>query len=243
MSLSFLPRANASPVTPSQIEILDGDTIRVAGETFGLVAGEEILTEFRVCWKTLDVTRMPHKPGFSYHKVGAQGPNRALVRRVLAGFDELRDLSPQVREQLMTDLLASVYRARGGVKARKRHKSNKALGKHIFMADVGRALEQAGRPVKRWQRHGEGRGESFYYRLAHALGGIFGLRLPQDLNPLALRAAQIQYGVLSPAMAAEQDAELAAQRRRRLRKVWGDHLVDPPQSCEELASAYLGFPF
>jgi endonuclease YncB( thermonuclease family) len=33
----FASMANASPLNPGQVEVLDGDTIRVAGETFRLV--------------------------------------------------------------------------------------------------------------------------------------------------------------------------------------------------------------
>jgi len=33
------------------------------------------------------------------------------------------------------------------------------------------------------------------------------------------------------------------REREREREVWGDTLVDPPRTCEELAMAYLGFPF
>ena len=84
------------------------------------------------------------------------------------------------------------------------------------MFDIKRALERAGLPVKRWQKHDCGGGESLYYQLAHALGDAFGLHLPQYLKPLALRAAQIQYGVMSPAMKAAQDAELLAAWRQHL---------------------------
>ena len=33
----FISIANASPLNPGQVEVVDGDTIRVAGETFRLV--------------------------------------------------------------------------------------------------------------------------------------------------------------------------------------------------------------
>jgi hypothetical protein len=71
------------------------------------------------------------------------------------------------------------------------------------------------------------------------------------MNKPAMAAAQLEEQVaqggrrladLARRLQAVQDAELAA-RRLRLRAVWGDHLVGPPRTCEELASAYLGFPF
>jgi hypothetical protein len=185
-----------------------------------------------------------------------------LVRHALVDFDEVAVLPPDIHERLVEDLAAASRIARGGIKAGKRHVSNKAMGKHIFMFDVRRAMGRAGLPTARWRHDHEGR-ESLYYRLAHALSDVFDLNLPQDLGPLAEWAEQIQYGEMSPAMKAAQLEELVAQgrrrldqlavrlaaqdaervARRRLRAVWGDHLADPPRTCEELASAYLGFPF
>ena len=49
--------------------------------------------------------------------------------------------------------------------------------------------------------------------------------------------------VLEPIAQRMGGRQSPAAQRRRLREVWGDHLVDPPRTCEELASAYLGFPF
>ena len=163
------------------------------------------------------------------------------VRYVLAYFDKVSD---EVREQLVVDLVPASRSACGGVDVRKRHKSNKAMGKHVFMSDVGSAMKRAGLPVTDWQKHEEGGGESLYYQVAHALGDVFGLQLPQDLGPPAeqAKAAKITEE-MSPAMRVWQDAELVRQRRQRLRVVWGNHLVEPPQTCEELAAAYLGFPF
>jgi len=139
-----------------------------------------------------------------------------LVRAVLVDFEEAAVLPPDIRERLVEDLVAASRFARGGVKAGKRHVSDKALGKHVFMGDVERARARAGLPAKRWRKHDHGGGESLYYQMAHALGDVFRLNLPKDLKPLALRAAQIQYGVMSPAMKAAQDAELAARGRQRL---------------------------
>jgi len=165
-----------------------------------------------------------------------------LVRHVLVDFDEVAVLPSKIREQLIEDLVAAIRRARGGVKAGKRHVSDKAMGKHIVLADIGRAMGRASLPVKRWRKLDEGGGESLYFQIAHALGDVFGLSLPKDLKPLALQAAQIQYGVMSPAMKAAQDAEILAIRQQQL-GVWGNPLVDVPRSRGELASAYLGLPF
>ena len=48
--------------------------------------------------------------------------------------------------------------------------------------------------------------------LARELAEVSGIALPQDLKLPGQRAAQIQYGVMSPAMKAAQDAELTEQR-------------------------------
>lgn len=161
-----------------------------------------------------------------------------LVRHVLVDFDELAVLSSETREQLVADLVAATSYARGGIKAGKRHVSDEALGKHVFMFDIKRALERAGLPVKRWQKHDCGGGESLYYQLAHALGDAFGLHLPQYLKPLALRAAQIQYGVMSPAMKAAQDAELLAAGRLRLGGLAG-RLKAPLTAWQERLDQFL----
>ena len=139
-----------------------------------------------------------------------------LVRHALVDFDEVAVLPDETREQLVADLVAAIRIARGGVKAGKRHVSDKAMGKHIFLSDIGRALARAGLSVTRWRKQDYGGGESFYYQMAHALADVCGLHLPQDLKPLAMRAAQIQYGTMSPAMKAAQDAELVRQGRQRL---------------------------
>jgi hypothetical protein len=203
----------------------------------------------------------------SYYGVRTIGPEdpdevdaRTLVRHVLVSFaKELADLPSKTYEQLVEDFTIAIYRARAGVNAGKRNKSNKAMGRHIFMADVDRNMKRARLPVKRWQHHDEGWGESLYYRIAHALADAAGLPLPQDLKPLARWAQRIKYGKMSPAVKAAQLEELVAQGRRRLDQLaarleaaqiarrrrlwWGDHLVDAPRSCEELAPAYLGAPF
>ena len=75
-----------------------------------------------------------------------------FVRHVLVDFDELAVLSSQVHEQLVSDFVDSVRFARGGVKARKRGVSDKALAQQIFLSDVGHALERAGLPAKRWRK-------------------------------------------------------------------------------------------
>jgi hypothetical protein len=153
-------------------------------------------------------------------------------------------LSSENREQLVVDLVRAIHLARGGVKAGKRGVSDKALGQQVFLADVKCALERAGLPAKRWRKqYDNDGGESLYFRLAREVGEAADILLPVDLKLLAKQAAQIQYGVMPPTMEAAQNAELAARRRQQEFQVWGGHLVDPPRTCEELASAYLGFPF
>ena len=196
-----------------------------------------------------------------------------LVRHALVDFDEVAVLSDESRKQLVADLVDAIGFWRAGVKPGKRGLSEEKETQHIFTFDVGRALERAGLAATRWRKTYEGDGgpdpdapESFLFRLIRALGAAFGISLPKDLKLAGQRASELQYGAMSPAMEAAQaaelvargrqrlgdlavrlkaaqDAELERQRRQRLRRIWGDHLVDPPQTCEELASAYLGFPF
>jgi hypothetical protein len=172
-----------------------------------------------------------------------------LVRATLVDLEELADLPSATREQLVTDLGDAMKFWQAGVKPGKRGLSDKKEAQHIYLSKVGRALERAtGLPATRWRKTYEGDGpdidapESLFFRLARGVADAFGMPLPKDLKLAAQRASKIQYGVMSPAMKAWQDAEMAA-RRRRLAGVWGDSLVGVPQSCGELASAYLGFPF
>ena len=140
-----------------------------------------------------------------------------LVRHVLVDFDELAVLSSETREQLVADLVAATSYARGGIKAGKRHVSDEALGKHVFMFDIKRAFTTS------WPTR---------------FGDAFGLHLPQYLKPLALRAAQIQYGVMSPAMKAAQDAELLAAGRLRLGGLAG-RLKAPLTAWQERLDQFL----
>jgi hypothetical protein len=140
-----------------------------------------------------------------------------LVRHALVDFDELAVLSDESRERLVADLVKSICFARGGVNAGKHGLSNKDLAIDIFMSDVRHALERAGLPAKRWRKwYDNGSGESFYFRLARALADVSGIPLPKDLKLRGMRAAQHQYGVMSPAMKVAQAAELAARGRQRL---------------------------
>jgi hypothetical protein len=137
-----------------------------------------------------------------------------FVRHVLVDFDELGVLSSEVREQLVSDLVDSVRYARGGVKARKRGVSDKALAQQILLSDVGRALERAGLPAKRWRKqYDNGGGESFYFRLAREVADAAGLDLPEDLKLPGQRASRHQYGMMSPIMKKAQEDELAARKR------------------------------
>ena len=107
-----------------------------------------------------------------------------LVRHVLVDFDELAVLSkPSPRTARFGPRGLSRF-ARGGVKARKRGVSDRALAQQIFLSDVGRALERAGLPAKRWRKQYEyeERGESFFFRLAREVADVAGLDLPQDLK-------------------------------------------------------------
>ncbi len=142
-----------------------------------------------------------------------------LVRFALVDFDELAVLSSETREQLVANLVDSIRFARGGVKAGKRGVSDKALAQQIFLSDVGRALERAGLPAKRWRKkYDNGGGESFFFRLAREVADVSGMALPQDLKLPGKQAAQHQYGMMSPAMKRAQKVELAA-RRQRLNKL------------------------
>jgi hypothetical protein len=167
--------------------------------------------------------------------------DQELVRSVLVDFDEVAMLPDKICKQLVEYLAVAARIACGGIKAGIRHRSDKAIAKHIFMRDVRCALEWAGLPVKQWFHDEDGR-ESLYFQIAHAVGDVFGLKLPRDLEPLAVWAAKIKHGEMSPAMKAEQHAEIMAIWRRQA-GLWVYTLVNPPRSCEELASAYLGFPF
>jgi hypothetical protein len=144
-----------------------------------------------------------------------------LVRHALVDFEELAVLSSPVREQLVADLTDAIRFARAGIKAGKRGMSDKALAKQIFLSDVGRALERAGLPAKRWRKrydHGDGPSvdapESLFFRLAREIADVSGMALPRDLKLPGKRAAQHQYGVMSPTMKAAQKVELAARRQR-----------------------------
>jgi hypothetical protein len=138
-----------------------------------------------------------------------------LVRHALVDFDEVAVLSGQVREQLVSNLVDAIRFARAGVDAGKRGLSNTALAQQVFLSDVGRALERAGLPAKRWRkRYDNGGGESFFFRLAREVAAVSGLVLPQDLKLPGRQSAQHQYGVMSPIMRAAQERELTSRARR-----------------------------
>jgi hypothetical protein len=140
------------------------------------------------------------------------------VRHSLVDFDELAVLPDETREKLVEDLVDSIGFARGGVKARKRGVSNKALAQQIFLSDVGRALERAGLPARRWRKqYDNGGGESFLFRLAREVARVSGIVLPRDLKLPGTRASQHQYGMMSPIMKVAQEGELAARGKRKTR--------------------------
>ena len=168
--------------------------------------------------------------------------DRDLVRATLVDFEELATLPEATREQLVTDLVDAVAYWRVGVKPGKLGLSGKKAALQIFISKVGHALKRAALPVKRWRKTYEGDGgpdpdapESFFFQLIRALGDSFSIPIPRDLKLAGKRASKIEYEKMSPIMQAAQDAELRARTRQRL--------GGAPQSCEELASAYLGFPF
>jgi len=142
-----------------------------------------------------------------------------LVEFALVDFEELAVLSSETRKQLVANLVDSIRFARAGVKVGKPGVSDKAIAQQVFLSDVGHALERAGLPAKRWRKkYDSGGGESFFFRLARELADVSGMALPKDLKLSGKRAAQHQYGVMSPTMQAAQDAELAARRQRLSRK-------------------------
>jgi hypothetical protein len=135
-----------------------------------------------------------------------------LVRHALVDFDELAGLSDETREKLVEDLVDSIRFARGGVKAGKKGVSDKALAQQIFVSDVGRALDRAGLPVKRWRKqYDNGDGESFFFRLAREVAEVSKIDLPRDLKSPGVRAARHQYGIMSQSMRLEQEEELATR--------------------------------
>jgi hypothetical protein len=163
-----------------------------------------------------------------------------LVRHTLVDFEELAVLSSPMREQLVADLTDAIRFARAGIKAGKRGMSDKVLAKQIFLSDVGRALERAGLPAKRWRkRYDDGDGpsvdapESLFFRLARELADVSGMALPRDLKLPGKRAAQHQYGVMSPTMKAAQEVELAARQQRLSSLVARLKAVGPPGKKSE----------
>jgi hypothetical protein len=153
---------------------------------------------------------MPRKRKPRFSAYGTSALDRIAIRdRVVAAlekFDAVRVLPDEARDRLIDHLVDAICFARGGIKAGRRHVSDRAMEKHVFISDVARALGRAGLPAARWQHDHDDR-ESLLYRVAHALGGAFGLHLPQDLGPLAARATQIRYGEMPPAKV-EQDADI-----------------------------------
>jgi hypothetical protein len=168
--------------------------------------------------------------------------DRDLVRATLVDFEELATLPEATRERFVEDLVDAVAYWRAGIKPGKLGLSGKKAALQIFISKVGLALERADIPATRWRKTYEGDGgpdpdapESFFFQLIRALGDSFGMLIPRDLKLAGKRASEIEYEKMSRSMQAAQNAELRARVRQRL--------GDAPQSCEELASAYLGFPF
>jgi hypothetical protein len=144
-----------------------------------------------------------------------------LVRAALVDVEEMAVLPDAVREHLIRDLVEAVRYARAGVAVGKVGVSNKATAQQVYMSDIARAMERTGLRATRWRkRYDDGDGpsggapESLFFRVAREVADIAGITLPQDLKLAGQRAAQHQYGAISPAMEAAQEAELAARRQR-----------------------------
>jgi hypothetical protein len=154
--------------------------------------------------------------------------DHTLVRHVLVDFDEVAVLPSETREQLIANLVDSIRFARAGVKAGKVGLSDKALAQQIFLSDVQRALERAGLPAKRWRKqYDNGGSESFFFRLAREVADVSGMAPPRYLKLPGKRAAKHQYGMMTPAMKAAQEAELAARRQRLSKPLRRLKSVDP----------------
>jgi hypothetical protein len=137
-----------------------------------------------------------------------------LVRATLVDYDELAALPGETLKQVIEDVVISGWCACCDVKAGKRYVTDKATKQDIFLSGVRHALERAGLTATRWRKKYDLRkGESLYFRLARELAGLFDIALPKDLKLAGKRAAQVQYGVMSPTMMAAQKVELAARQR------------------------------
>ena len=137
-----------------------------------------------------------------------------LVRATLVDYDELAALPGETLEQVVEDVVVSGWCTCCDVKAGKRYVTDKATRQDIFLSGVRHALERAGLTATRWRKqYDNGGGESLYFRLARQLADVFDIALPKDLKLASKRAAQVQYGVMSPTMKAAQTAELAARQR------------------------------
>jgi hypothetical protein len=148
---------------------------------------------------------------------GGESADVIGVGCVRDGFEKVTALPGEVRERLTLDLVTAIRFWRAGVRAGKQGLSDEAIARDVFLADVKRALEQAGRPATRWGKSDVL--ESPYFQLAHKLGEAFGISLPNDLQRAAKRATDVTYGQMSPAMAAWQAAELPAWRQIRRRRI------------------------
>jgi hypothetical protein len=111
----------------------------------------------------------------------------ALVGATLNDFDEFSPLPAPSKDQLIKDLVESIRRARAGLRFRRRGVGDEYQVKAVYLSDLARALEAAGVPVTRWRKvydGGEKEDESLFFRVARALSGDAGLKLPADLKEL-----------------------------------------------------------
>jgi hypothetical protein len=179
----------------------------------------------------------------SGYKLPADGidPNAPIRvedhRHALVDFDELALLSNEAREQLVADLVWAIRLWRGGLKVGKVGVSDEATAQQVFLADVGRALEQADLPTKRWRkRYDQGDGpsadapESFFFRLAREVADVAGIKLAKDLKLTGQRA------IMSPAMAAAQVSELAHRLKAAMKAALDMTAQRPGRACPSIES-------
>lgn len=119
-----------------------------------------------------------------------------LVGAILKDFDELSVLPTSTKELLIRDLVESVRRARAGLRFRRRGVGDGFQTVSVFLADLATALTAAGIKPARWRKNYDGRtdecddAESLFFKLARALAGDAGLKLPADLKLVAQASTQ-----------------------------------------------------
>jgi hypothetical protein len=122
---------------------------------------------------------------------------RDLVNATLNDHLECAPLNQSVRDALIAGLAHAVFSARAGVPAKRPDGLGKKWTAQVFMADVARAMKQAGLPTKTWRRDADMREqenyESLWFALTRELAEDTGLKLPLDLFRLAKQAETVCY--------------------------------------------------